>query len=296
MYMHGEEIVHGDLKGVCAKVLKPRCFFSDLILKANILINQDGRACLADFSITTTISDPAHPTTSNTPGAAGTTRWMSPERLNPVQFGVADGRPTKDSDCYALGMVILEVLSGDVPFTRDCNEFMVMKKVLEGKRPGRPQGEWFTDDLWEMLQACWSPRKKDRPAVEAVFDSLMEISTAFQPTPPSADGNLKVSPDDGFGSAVSGGAGLTEFPPVANKALLKLGVESQFVPFFVSTMRQIEQLPSGLPQLMLTEAKIFVEILDKVCPHAWTTASHAEQQQLDHLIQHGRSRLEGPMF
>ena len=39
----------------------------------------------------------------------GTPRWMSPELLYPEQFGVSDDRPTKQSDCYALGMVVYEV-------------------------------------------------------------------------------------------------------------------------------------------------------------------------------------------
>ena len=39
----------------------------------------------------------------------GTTRWMSPELLDPDLFGTGDCRPTKQSDCYALGMVIYEV-------------------------------------------------------------------------------------------------------------------------------------------------------------------------------------------
>jgi len=35
---------------------------------------------------------------------------MSPELLDPGSFGEhATGRPTKQSDCYALGMVIYEV-------------------------------------------------------------------------------------------------------------------------------------------------------------------------------------------
>ena len=39
----------------------------------------------------------------------GTDRWMSPELLVPEQFEISDTRPTKQSDCYALGMVIYEV-------------------------------------------------------------------------------------------------------------------------------------------------------------------------------------------
>ena len=42
----------------------------------------------------------------------GTCRWMSPELLDPERFGIPeseDDRPTRQSDCYALGMVIYEV-------------------------------------------------------------------------------------------------------------------------------------------------------------------------------------------
>ena len=37
---------------------------------------------------------------------------MSPELLDPERFGIPeteDDRPTRQSDCYALGMVIYEV-------------------------------------------------------------------------------------------------------------------------------------------------------------------------------------------
>ena len=43
----------------------------------------------------------------HTPG--GTEGWMSPELLVPEVFGLNDSRPTKQSDCYALGMVVYEV-------------------------------------------------------------------------------------------------------------------------------------------------------------------------------------------
>lgn len=38
----------------------------------------------------------------------GTLRWMSPELLDPDGSG-SSGRPTRESDRYALGMVIYEV-------------------------------------------------------------------------------------------------------------------------------------------------------------------------------------------
>ena len=38
----------------------------------------------------------------------GTLRWMSPELLDPKRFN-SNGRLTRQSDCYALGMVVYEV-------------------------------------------------------------------------------------------------------------------------------------------------------------------------------------------
>ena len=42
----------------------------------------------------------------------GTRRWMSPELLDPERLGMPESegnRPTRQSDCYALGMVVYEV-------------------------------------------------------------------------------------------------------------------------------------------------------------------------------------------
>jgi len=46
--------------------------------------------------------------------SGGTFEWMSPELLDPEKFGMKDRRPTKQSDCYALGMVIYEVCGRSV--------------------------------------------------------------------------------------------------------------------------------------------------------------------------------------
>ena len=102
---------------------------------------------------------------------------MSPELLDPDRFGPGDGHPTKESDCYALGMVVYEVLSGQVPFAQ-YKVVIVMGKVINGERPVRPQGDegnWFTDDLWGMLERCWSPQPESRPPLETVRGCLEEV-------------------------------------------------------------------------------------------------------------------------
>jgi len=50
----------------------------------------------------------AFPLSVTAVASVGTFRWMSPELLDPPRFG-SNGRPTRESDCYALGMVIYEV-------------------------------------------------------------------------------------------------------------------------------------------------------------------------------------------
>ena len=150
----------------------------DFSFKANILIDQNGHACLADFGFLTIVLVPTNPTASDSFATGGTTRWMSPELLDPDLTGPEGTRLTKQSDCYALGMVIYEVLSGQAPFT-PFNSSMVMLKVIRGERPGRPngpEGARFTDNLWQTLNRCWESQPDDRPSAEAVLECLEQVS------------------------------------------------------------------------------------------------------------------------
>ena len=167
--------------------------------KANILIDQDGHARIADFRLLT-VSDSTRTTVSSSPKVAGTARWMSPERLNPRRFGFKDGRATKESDCYAFGMVILEVLTGRPPFPH-YSDITVVRKVVDGERPMRPQGPgrvWFTDDLWGMLERCWSPQPKVRPTAEAILGHLERASMGWRQLLPTVDDDFRADSDDGF--------------------------------------------------------------------------------------------------
>ena len=101
-------------------------------------------------------------------GASG---WTGPE-LNPGDSDLPRGRPTRESNCYALGMVIYEVLSGQAPFAR-YNAFTTLRKILEGGFPDRPegmQGGWFTDDVWELLVTSTG----ERPGLDAVLRCLQD--------------------------------------------------------------------------------------------------------------------------
>ena len=117
-------MVHGDLKGV--RLVSPKSNTHILTpqtsTKANILVNKDRRACIGDFGLST-ITGIATRATARASQASlisndslvsftGGGGWMSPELLDPERFGMPESevnRPTRQSDCYALGMVIYEV-------------------------------------------------------------------------------------------------------------------------------------------------------------------------------------------
>ena len=105
---------------------------------------------------------------------------MSPELIDPKRFGLKRSRPTKYSDCYALGMVVYETVSGNVPFHGDAVQ-TVFLRVLAGERP--PQGVRFTRELWDMLEKCWMFQPNNRPCIEEVLRSLKVFSGL--PVPPS---------------------------------------------------------------------------------------------------------------
>ena len=140
--------------------------------KANILINDGGQACLAGFSLLAITSDQPAAAPWAVPDHA--IQWMSPELIDPSKFNLEESRPTKQSDCYALGMVIYEVLSEQVPFAPR-EGTAIIPKVVGGERPERPRGRegaQFTDELWRMLGDCWKPQPDDRPSLDIVLRCL----------------------------------------------------------------------------------------------------------------------------
>ena len=143
---------------------------------------------------------------------------MGPELLSPQQFGFKDSRPTRHSDCYALGMVVYGVLCRHASFHRDAN-LVVFGHVIEGKRPERPQGmekARFTDDMWRALERCWTRQPDSRPSIEDVLQCLEKASRSWIPPPPWMTGGVQATdlpsrnPSD---SSVEGNTDGGEVPP-----------------------------------------------------------------------------------
>ena len=134
------------------------------------MIDKNKRAVLADFSLITLVPD--QKTFLSTCLEGGTTPWMSPELLDPESFGSEKARLTRESDCYALGMVVYEILSGQAPYSPSSAPLL---KILRGIRPEKPrgvQGARFTDDIWGMLGLCWKHEPSERISAETVLPYL----------------------------------------------------------------------------------------------------------------------------
>jgi hypothetical protein len=100
---HERQIVHRDVK------------------PQNILISEEGGAKITDFGIARTLTEEGLTMAGR---VLGTTDYVSPEQ--------ALGQPvTGQSDLYSLGIVLFEMLTGDVPFHGDSPVAVAMKHVRE---------------------------------------------------------------------------------------------------------------------------------------------------------------------
>ncbi|MBT8120409.1 MAG: protein kinase [Gammaproteobacteria bacterium] len=103
-FAHKKGIVHRDVK------------------PDNILFREDGTAVLTDFGIARAAKSETKMTATGT--VIGTPHYMSPEQAQGQEIGPW-------SDLYSLGIVLFEMLSGEVPFDADSTIAVVFKHITE---------------------------------------------------------------------------------------------------------------------------------------------------------------------
>jgi len=102
-FAHGQGLIHRDVK------------------PQNILLNGDGRPKVTDFGIARTLDVDGMTQTGT---VLGTSNYIAPEQ--------ASGQPVDaHSDVYALGVVLYELLAGEVPFPGESFVAVAMKHMHE---------------------------------------------------------------------------------------------------------------------------------------------------------------------
>ncbi|CAE6421606.1 unnamed protein product [Rhizoctonia solani] len=156
-YLHSIGIAHGDLKG------------------DNVFVSDSGSALIADLG-SADVEGRTVDFTLFMNRCGYTTRWAAPEL---IKYGVFR---CKEADIYALGMTILQTLTGEVPFKYKRQDHMVIMAVI-GKRefPKRPLAQIPVDSehgdkLWDLLCWCWSPELENRPNADQVVKEMRTIT------------------------------------------------------------------------------------------------------------------------
>jgi tRNA A-37 threonylcarbamoyl transferase component Bud32 len=142
-HAHGRHVIHRDLK------------------PANVMVDDRGWAKVMDFGIARQVQDSLVHTTTNT--IVGTPTYMAPEQTM--------GEVKRESDVYALGISLYEMLTGGLPFrgAEDLNEkingrFLAPSQLL----PGLPAS------LDAVMLKALAPRAEDR------FHSCMDLYRAAE--------------------------------------------------------------------------------------------------------------------
>ena len=105
-FAHANGVIHRDLK------------------PGNVLVDRSGRATVTDFGIAK--AGPSEIT--QTGSVMGTAQYLSPEQAQGFEVTAA-------SDLYSIGVVLYELLTGDVPFAADSAVAVALKQVSEMPRP-----------------------------------------------------------------------------------------------------------------------------------------------------------------
>src|SRR5262249_41296519 len=154
-YAHREGIVHRDVK------------------PSNILLGEDSTPFLMDFGLAKREAGEA--TLTHEGPVLGTRASMSPEQARGESHGV-DGR----SDVYSLGVVLYQMLTGELPFRGTVR--MLLHQVLhDDPKPPRRLNDKIPRDLETVCMQAMAKEPPRRYASAAEFAADLRRFLAGQP-------------------------------------------------------------------------------------------------------------------
>ncbi|KAG2144223.1 kinase-like domain-containing protein, partial [Suillus clintonianus] len=141
----------------------------------NILIDKRGHARLIDFGLSTIIQPllgQSHlAMSSRRPGAI---RYAAPELVLP-EDAHEPPVPLENADIWSFGCIMLQVLSGRLPWSEIRGEAFIIVRMSHGRGPQRPDGHdpAIIDLDWEFIQTCLHFTPELRPSAEEVLDFVI---------------------------------------------------------------------------------------------------------------------------
>ena len=122
------------------------------IKPSNVLVEPDGRVVLLDFGVVAEVADWSADTPTGSREVVGTVAYMAPEQATGDDLGPA-------ADWYAVGTVLFEALTGDLPFI---GREVEAKITLDAPSPRRFAAD-LPDDLVELCERLLRRDPAERP-------------------------------------------------------------------------------------------------------------------------------------
>ena len=111
-YLHSEDVVHGDLRGVSGELdISLKALAKSSVPQVNVLIEGNGTIRLSDFGFSVIVEATNSFSSSRKGGVLG---WLTAEITDPEQYALTSARPTFASDAYLFGCVCIEVSRNSV--------------------------------------------------------------------------------------------------------------------------------------------------------------------------------------
>lgn len=142
-YLHGHtpQIIHQDIK------------------PANVLIDDNGNYAITDFGISAKMGGSDIDSEDET---GGTFAYMAPERFT-------EGTPPMpESDIWALGATLYELITGDAPYGNEGGS----RQVKGMKIP--PIGQDIPDEIKQLVYSCLAYDPKERPSARKIVDTVLK--------------------------------------------------------------------------------------------------------------------------